>query len=234
MPENRPVNPISISKATDVPSREETAANPTETLKWLSDRLTEIYTVAASPTKKFNRAAYSNVYTAVWNFCHVTNDARTAQNVSVVNAKDLYAIVEKAIQTYCRESLNRVETAGDEDSKILSAYTEQWAAFLQLTSLMTHLLQPLEDRWIRREIAEVKSGETSHIYHVPQLHMMAWKAEILTTSEKLRGAMVSMQQKERESGSESEESKKLFEASISSLSKVGLALSEGSFVAVRK
>lgn len=182
-------------------------------------------------TANVKRTAYANIYTVVWNYCVITKDARTSQQVTAVTAKDLYTTLEQAIRGYCCKSLEHTIAGSEENAvKILNTYVQQWTAFLRLSSLVTHLFNPLEDRWIRREIDEAAAGPSrgqAAPHHIPELHTMVWREEVLNASTKITDAIVGMQQQ----GQQSEDNQKALEETMTSLTKVGLAISNGSLVA---
>jgi hypothetical protein len=222
-------------QAPNAPSHNETAADPQKTLDWISARLAEIYSVVPTPGRSIDRAAYSEIYTAIWNYCSAAKEASSSQQIINLRAKQLYSDLEQAIRTHCRDSLARATKSTV--SGTLSAYVEQWTNFLRLSRVVTHLSQLLQDRWIQREIAEAKGAAAEgrqrglqHVFLIPDLHMMIWREEVLTGSAIILDAIVAMQEQEQDPQKHSEESQRTLADSIASLDKVGLALSDGSFV----
>lgn len=231
MSESQPEQSLSGLQAPSAPSREETVADPQATLQWISNCLAQIYSVPTPVTADVKRTAYANIYTVVWNYCQTTKDARSSRQTTAATSKDLYSTLEQAIRGYCRKSLERI-VAGNEanaTTKVLSTYTEQWTALFRLSSLVTHLFNPLEDRWIRREIDEAAaapSKEQAAPHHIPELHNMVWKEEVLKGSTKISDAIVDMQHQ----GQRSKDDQEALDEILASLSKVGLVLSNGSLV----
>ena len=198
MSENQSENSPSGLQVPNAPSREETTADPQATLQWISDCLDQIYSVPTPVTASVKRTAYANIYTVVWNYCVITKDARTSQSVTVVTARDLYTTLEQAIWEYSRKSLEQIIAGGEKSAvNILNTYVEQWTVILRLSSLVTHLFNPLEDRWIRREIDEAAAGPSrgqAAPHHIPELHTTVWREEVLNPSTKITDAIVGMQQ----------------------------------------
>jgi hypothetical protein len=217
----------SDSKAPRPPPRDETAADPKKTLQWISDRLTEIYSISTPAVASFDRTVYSGMQSVVWNYCNTTADPRRSHEPTIVSGKDLYAKLEEAIQVHCQESLTRITTA----DAVLATYAERWTNFLHLSGLVTHLLEPLENRWIRREIAEISEDskrKSELVYHIPELHLTIWRDEVLMRSINIVDSVVAMQQNP---GKQSEDNVNEFS---DSLNRVGLTLAQGRLVALQQ
>ncbi|KAK4628893.1 hypothetical protein CLAFUW4_08678 [Fulvia fulva] len=201
----------------DAPSREETKADPRKTLDWISTCLAQIYSVP-TPATADSKASYSTLYTTVWNYCTTTRDERRSGDVSVVSSKDLYANLERAIQAYCQAALEDVITR-DKDS-ILEAYTQQWAIFTRLRSQVSHLLRPLEDRWIERERVDGRGD----VLGISELHTELWRREVFKASTEavISDALVVM---ERE-----DEGSEVLRETLAESRSVGLVMSGGRLV----
>lgn len=225
----QPAHPAANKWASNAPSRKETAADPEKTLQWISDRLAEIYSVPTVKTQDIDRTAYLSIYSAVWAYCNVTIDAGRRQYP--VDGQDLYSILERAIQAYCQGSLAYI-TATKPAAGTLSAYVEQWAAFLHLSGLVAHLFQPLESHWIRREVAEAARHSSQvqvRVRHIPELHITIWRERVVGDCPEILNALEEMG---KSWGTPGDHDKEIFNSVKASLGKVGLVLRDGSLVVV--
>lgn len=231
-----------MSAPPQAPTREETLAEPQKTLEWISDRLLELYSFPTPANVKIDRAAYSHIYTAVWTFCNVTKDTRRSgpQGATAATSQELYLRLEEVVRGYCRGCLEHLSTttttiAGGGSQAVLESYLEQWTTFVRLSGVAKHLFQPLEDRWIRRVVAERaaaaddddedgKNSSHGQIYHVPELHMKVWREEVLKGGDaRVRDALVVAMKQEGQNDD-------VLGEMLGSLKKVGLGFVDGGLV----
>lgn len=167
----------------DVPSREETQANPALLLAWIQSRIHNIYSVTKdlepdSQSITISTSAYAKLYSAVVNYCIVTKAGPHRGNLK---QGDLYLSMEREIRAYCSGIRYAIFTNKTQDldidaaERLLQTYVVQWDRFVKLARLVKNLLRFLERHWIRREIVEKKKDR----YMIEDLHKRAWKEETL-------------------------------------------------------
>lgn len=87
-------------------------------------------------------------------------------------------------------------------------YLAQWYRLTHLAAFVSHVLQPLENEWIRKVFNEGKKD--THL--IKDLHTMVWKADVLqvgvdsseaATESEIAKAVATLQ-KQAENGSESD------------------------------
>lgn len=170
-------------ETTDVPSTQQTQADPASTLAWIQTRINKIYSATKhlEPDKQsvtIPAGAYAAIYGAVFNYCTVT---KAKPHKGDLNGEDLYYSLEREIRTYCSDIRHEIftnqtqDTEKDTAERVLRGYMIQWDRFVKLARLVRNLLQFLERHWIRREI-ELKVKDR---YMIEDLHKRLWKEETL-------------------------------------------------------
>lgn len=208
------------------PSPKETNEDPDRTLRWLSDRIAELYSLDDSEPDpnnitKSTASAYLDIYNAVHSYVIATRCSSRARGG--LNGDELYHGLEGAIKNYCQQNREQIDAA----PKVLPAYVERWTIFLEVSRRTERLFRFLERHWIRREVDEKTEG----IFELRELHLRTWKEEVLGDgSVKIVDAMVQLQQQDQ-SRMEVED-RRFLEESTASLSQLGLVLSDGSLVAM--
>lgn len=211
-------------KAPKPPSREETNANTARTLTWIQDRIAEIYALEHPEQQQGDdRGAYLDIYNAVHDYTVATRHPPTGS----VGGEELYRSLERGIKAFCQQSLGYLDCA----PRVLEAYVKQWTTFKDISKRAARLFQSHERQWLRRQIAEKGEG----IYNLQELHLVTWKAEVLGSgSTKILDAMVELQQGVDGSGAQGEESAKLLQECLASLTEVNHELSNGSLVGLKQ
>ncbi|KEQ69442.1 hypothetical protein M436DRAFT_56060 [Aureobasidium namibiae CBS 147.97] len=168
------------------PNRQETTSNPAATLAWIQTRLTSIYEIARADQQEdklstLDRASYLDIYTAIHDFCIATMSGQKG-----LNPGDFYRILDRIIREHCIEIRTRILESKDGGAtleQLTTTYLTRRNGFTRLVGFVTHLTQPLERVWIRRQIDEGRKDVRLN----RDLHEMIWQQEVLGTDAKATG-----------------------------------------------
>jgi hypothetical protein len=221
---------FAIMTTLDPPSMQETIADPTNTLGWISHRLAAIYShETVSTATETDRTRYLNIYNGVWTYLQALpqKGLRSSHVIASERGAEVYALLKSYVAEYCRQS-QMIVTAPSDPVDILRVYTAQWSTYSHLSERVSRMFKLLDDHWVRRELDEAAFSARARqepLYLIPELHRVIWRESMLSEDRRLLDAFRTVRTKVLDSRADAEEGRVLEEC-MASLKALGLALSE--------
>lgn len=190
------------------PTSADIKSAPAVALTWLKTSIAAIYSAGKhrDNVPKLARQAYLDFYSTGYEYCRVTRISHGS-----LSGKNLYNGLKDEIKTYCMDAGSRIRAPEDDTDieharHVAAEYDIQWRRLQLLAGLVAHLLQPLENDWIRRSIAERRTN----VHAIRELHTVVWKETILQvgvdstvaeTGPEIAKAIARLQRQQHEDGS---------------------------------